>query len=240
MQLIFIRHGEPNYEKDTLTTKGWHEAELLAERIAKLDVTNFYVSPLGRAQATASVTLKKMNRTAETLDWLREFDGQIMRPDSVEPGIVWDWYPTEWMARDRFFDSDHWYDEPEMQEGHVKERYQWVMDNFDAFLAQHGYKRHGKYYDVTNSNHDRIVLFCHAGITSAFISRLLSISPMPLWHGLALAPTSVTVVNSEERVEGTACFRISEIGDISHLYAGNEEPSFMTRFCECYEDDTRH
>ena len=29
MKIIFIRHGEPNYEIDSLTEKGWREAELL-------------------------------------------------------------------------------------------------------------------------------------------------------------------------------------------------------------------
>ena len=30
MKIIFIRHGEPNYEIDSLTEKGWREAELSA------------------------------------------------------------------------------------------------------------------------------------------------------------------------------------------------------------------
>ena len=69
MRLIFVRHGEPDYVNDTLTEKGWREAELLAERISKWNVTKFYCSPLGRARDTASCTLKKMNRTAQTIDW---------------------------------------------------------------------------------------------------------------------------------------------------------------------------
>lgn len=32
MRLIFIRHGEPDYEHDSLTEKGWREAKLLAAR----------------------------------------------------------------------------------------------------------------------------------------------------------------------------------------------------------------
>lgn len=63
MKIIFVRHGEPDYANDTLTEKGWREARALAERICKWDVTDFYCSPLGRAKATASCTLDKMNRT---------------------------------------------------------------------------------------------------------------------------------------------------------------------------------
>ena len=93
MKLLIIRHGDPNYAIDSLTPTGWEEAALVAERIAKLDVKAFYVSPMGRAQATASETLKKMNRSAQTLPWLREFSAGVRRADI--PGIsgAWDWLP---------------------------------------------------------------------------------------------------------------------------------------------------
>ena len=60
MRIIIVRHGDPNYELDTLTKTGWREAELAAEYLAKLQIKAFYVSPLGRAQDTAGCTLKKM------------------------------------------------------------------------------------------------------------------------------------------------------------------------------------
>ena len=78
MKLIIIRHGDPDYEHDSLTQKGVREAQLLSDRISQLDVKAFYCSPLGRAQDTASYTLNKMNRTAETLPWLCEFEGKIV------------------------------------------------------------------------------------------------------------------------------------------------------------------
>ena len=34
MKLLLIRHGDPDYERDSLTEKGHKEAALLAERIA--------------------------------------------------------------------------------------------------------------------------------------------------------------------------------------------------------------
>ncbi len=77
MRIIFVRHGDPDYANDTLTEKGWREAALLAERVSGWDVTDFYVSPLGRAQDTASLSLKKMGRSAETMEWLRDFHGPV-------------------------------------------------------------------------------------------------------------------------------------------------------------------
>lgn len=73
MKLLIVRHGDPDYTIDSLTPKGWKEVDYLSEKLAKLDVKAFYVSPLGRARDTASLTLKKMNRTATEEPWLREF-----------------------------------------------------------------------------------------------------------------------------------------------------------------------
>ena len=54
MNLIFIRHAEPDYTIDSLTEKGFREAEMLANRTKDWNVDEVYVSPLGRAQDTAS------------------------------------------------------------------------------------------------------------------------------------------------------------------------------------------
>ena len=70
MRIIIVRHGEPDYVHDSLTEKGFREAQLLAKRLAPLDVKAYYCSPLGRAKDTAAPTLKAANRQAETLDWL--------------------------------------------------------------------------------------------------------------------------------------------------------------------------
>ena len=80
MKLLIVRHGDPDYSIDSLTEKGWREAELLSKKLSKLDIKDFYVSTMGRAKDTASCTLKKMNRTATECDWLREFDILIHRP----------------------------------------------------------------------------------------------------------------------------------------------------------------
>ena len=90
MRLMIVRHGDPDYIHDSLTEKGKREAELLSKRLAKMDIQEFYQSPLGRAQLTASYTLHEMHREAETLDWLREFDPRIIRPDRIlRKSVAW-------------------------------------------------------------------------------------------------------------------------------------------------------
>lgn len=240
MRILIVRHAEPDYAHDSLTEKGWREAELLSCRLEKLEVKDFYVSPLGRAQDTASLTLKKMGRSAETMSWMREFAPRVHKPDHSAVECAWDWLPKDWMDQTIFYDPQHWYDHPLMAEGNVKEGYLEVVEHFDALLKDHGYERRGKYYEAIHSNHDTIVLFCHFGVECVMLSHLLNVSPMVLWHGMVAAPSSVTTIYTEERQAGTASFRMTAFGDISHLYAHQEEPSFMARYCECYDDKTLH
>ena len=240
MKIIIIRHGDPDYEHDSLTPKGWREVEYLSEWISRMDVTKVYVSPLGRAKDTANATLKKLNQTATECEWLREFDAPIHRPDVTDRKMItWDWLPQDWTKEPLFYDHEKWTDHPVMTESDVKAQYDWVIGNFDALLASHGYVRDDHYYRVERANKDTLVFFCHFGLECVLLSRLLDVSPMVLWHHACAAPISVTTLVTEERRAGIALFRMTGFGDISHLNANGEEPSFQARFCETFDDETQ-
>lgn len=241
MKILIVRHADPDYSIDSLTRTGWKEAALLAERLSRLDIQKFYVSPLGRARDTASLTLEKMGREAEMMDWLREFPPRILRPDAEDGGrrIAWDWLPQDWLTEPALSDRDVWMENPIMKEGRVGECYAEVCRGLDALLRQHGYARSGRLYRAQAPNHDTIVLFCHFGVECVLLSHLLNLSPMVLWHGFCAAPSSVTTVLTEERRKGTACFRVNAFADTSHLYAAGENSSFSARFCECWGDGDR-
>ena len=81
MKIIIVRHGDPDYSIDSLTEKGWREAEYLSEKLVKIPVKEYYVSPLGRARDTASLTMKKVGREPIEHEWLREFAPKILWPD---------------------------------------------------------------------------------------------------------------------------------------------------------------
>lgn len=235
MKILIVRHADPDYSIDSLTEKGWREAEYLSERLSRLPVKAFYVSPLGRAKDTASCTLKKVNARAEECEWLREFQPDISRPDvTSHRTIAWDWLPQDWMQEETYFKYDTWQDTEIFRQSQVGEEYKWVTGCLDELLKRHGYYREGHFYRAERPNNDTIVLFCHFGVACVLLSHLLNISPMVLWHGLCAAPSSVTTLATEERRKGIASFRMLSFGDISHLYAKGEPPSFAARFCECF------
>lgn len=238
MKLWIVRHGDPDYRIDSLTEKGWREAGYLAERLAAIDTAAYYVSPLGRAKDTASLTLQRVGRTATECEWLREFPVRIRRPDVPErPSIAWDWLPQDWLAQDCLFSAEHWGEAECYREAGVREEYDRVVSALDALLERHGYRREGRFYRALRPNSDNLVFFCHFGVTCVLLSHLLHISPAVLWHGLCSAPTSVTIVSTEERREGVAAFRMNAFGDTSHLYIHGEPPAFAGRFCECFHNE---
>lgn len=257
MRILFIRHGDPDYEKDALTEKGKIEAKLLADRMIKEEVRDFYVSPLGRARETGSYTLQRMGRSAQVKDWLQEFPAEVdinhsevlqkMFPDTPKDEIgfrkriSWDMLPSCWGNTPEYFDRYAWRKTEVAKNSRLNQAYDTMAAGLDELLAQYGYLREGSWYRTEQGNNDTIVCFCHFGVTCAMLSYLWNVSPFILWHSLAMAPTSLTEVFTEEREKGTVIFRAAKVGDIAHLYAGNEEPSFSCRFCQVYEnEEERH
>ena len=242
MKIILVRHADPDYSIDSLTETGFAEATALRERMLKIPAAANFVSPLGRALKTAQICLEGTGNKAETLDWLREFAIPVKKPkvDDLYNLCVWDWLPADWSARPLFYDKDKWMLEPELAEAGVPEAYANVTENLDRLLQQYGYIREGLNYRADRANHDTIVMYCHFGLECVLLSHLINVSPMILWHGTCSAPSGVTTVVTEEREEGIASWRMTDFGDVSHLYVKDMEPSFHARFCECFTDGTRH
>ena len=239
MRLIFIRHGDPDYVRDSLTEKGWREADCLAERVARWDVTRVYCSPLGRARDTASRSLEKLGMEAEILPWLEEFSLPVPDP-AGGTRIPWDLFPSEWTREEQMFDRNRFTEAPQYASSPLPQAYAAVCAGLDGLLAAHGYVRDGELYRAEQPNRDTLVFFCHFGLECVLLSHLMGISPMLLWHNACAAPTSVTTIYTEERREGKASFRVNSFGDISHLYAAGVEPAFAARFCETFADVDRH
>lgn len=242
MRILIVRHGDPDYERDTLTEKGHREAALLAEKLKKEKIDYFYSSPLGRAKDTCSYVLKAHGRERDVVikDWLREFCSPLTLPSGRERDVAWDMLPNEWVNEKQMYDYQDWYKQDFYRAVDMESAYKRVTDGLDDLIASHGYVREGNLYKTKKGNTDTIAFFCHFGLEMVLLSRLCDISPISLWHHFTALTTSVTTLYTEERREGTAIFRCCGFGDVGHLYAGNEPSSFAARFCEVYDSEDRH
>ena len=235
MKLVFVRHAEPDYAIDSLTKKGQKEAELLSKRLCQLDVKNFYVSPLGRAKATAEYTLEKLGRTAEEMPWLAEFRGHYFDENEGKERICWDFRPRFWTPRKELHDPDKWVNDPIFQGSNIPDVWKESCNGIDELLARHGFTRdQNGIYLAEDNQKETLVFFCHLGITMAIIAHLMNVSPVHLWQWFSVQPSSVTTLVTEERVKGEVIFRCMSMGDLSHLYAGDEPYSTAGLYPEVY------
>ena len=261
MRLLFIRHGDPDYEHDALTEVGKAEADALAKHIQDWNIDEVYLSPLGRAMATAVPSLNALGYNVDatvkecTPDWLREFDAMVdvpampkwleAYPNSVLPDgsyrkrIVWDMVPAYLNKHPKYFETWGWRDTELAGDTDIVEKYDNVCAKIDGLLAGYGYVRDGLEYRVDAECDKTIAFFCHFGVTCVILSHFMNVSPFGLWHGMCLAPSSVTEVFSEERQQGSALFRAWKLGDVTHLTKEGLKPSFAARFCEVYSDMTQ-
>lgn len=257
MKIIFIRHGDPDYVNDSLTEKGIREARLLSERTVKWPVTQFYCSPLGRAQKTASFTLEKLGREAVTYPWMKEFFYPVKDPVTGRIGVPWDFMPEYWTEIPQMYEKEGWKQtEIYRSNPELLPAYEQVCEGLDGILASYGYRRHHNHYlnenpapqdqdqpaeaqaaapEAGNRSDSVIVIFCHLGVTCVMMSHLLGISPALLLHGLYLAPTSVTILGTEERRGRIAQFRAQVVGDTSHLRQGGEPVSTAGYFTDVFQ-----
>ena len=235
MRIYLVRHAEPDYAVDSLTPKGRREAELLSRRLTRLrGVEGWYTSPLGRARDTAAFTMAKLGLEAEVLPWLREFHGGAVDPDTGARRHAWD-FPPAWLARfPGLLLAEGWLDTPVFAGTDAAAVWAETGAGLEALLARHGYTRDGLIWRCPDNRRGAIVCFWHFGIAMAICAGLMGLSPVALWQGMCMTPSSVTCLVSEERVKGEVWWRCEMLGDVSHLAAADETPSTAAQFPEVF------
>ena len=199
MRILLIRHAEPDYSVDSLTEKGFREAELLSERLVKEPIDDFYVSPLGRAQDTIRPTLQKLHRTAETLPWLAEFRGYVYGPEGRR--IPWNLAPQYWTKQPLLFEKDGWTREALMATGNCEEIYRETVEGLDALLARYGLTRDGMLYLCEKNPDVTIALTCHCALSLTLVAALTGIAQVLLCSREAPMRTLVQGILREANVQ---------------------------------------
>ena len=231
MKILIIRHAEPDYPNNTLTEKGFVEAEYLSEKLLKSNITHIYSSPLNRAVLTAKPTAEKINKDIKICDWLTEFEGKIILDD--EKRISWNVLPEIWQKEKEIFNINTFKESKLYSSANTPQQYEYVIKKFDEVLENHGAKRENIIYKGENNN-DIIAIFCHFALGMVLSSHLTGISPVLLWQSMFLPTSSVTEFVTEERKKGEFVFKCKQMGDTSHLYIKNEPVSNSGLYYEFY------
>lgn len=209
MEILLIRHGDPDYANDTLTERGLVEAQQLARSLAEMPIDRIYASPLGRAQATAAPTAEARGPAPITLDWLRE------RGIKRGPVYLWEAPGTMFLREEALPGPHDWYLEGGAMPEAI-EQFARVRAGFDELMGSLGYAREGHGYRVVRHSEECVALFCHKGVIMTMLADMLH-WPLPsLFVSLQIHPTGVTRLEMVE--EGAfAHWKALAINDLSHL-----------------------
>jgi len=225
MRILLIRHGDPDYDNDTVTEKGRREASLLADRLSKENIDKIYCSPLGRAQDTAKPTAEKIGKKIHTLPWLSEINlFYEIEGKTVSP---WDIFPHVWTQNSAAADKDNWHTHSMYNGNPIFETVKTIENALDALLEKHGFLHEGRLFRALpgyQESTETIAIFCHMGLGNVLLAHLGGIATPLWWHTMFLPPSSVTTVYMENHCPESDVFiaHFAGIGDVSHLYKGGE------------------
>ncbi len=210
MEVLLIRHGDPDYTNDCLTPTGRTEAKYLADALAEVTIDDIFVSPLGRARETCDFSARRKSIRPVVLDWLRE--RAIVR----EGVYLWE-APGETFLHpaSRGTHADAMDLHATIPEGCLQ--FERVKAGFDALLSTYGYVRDGDLYRIQHSSQKRIALFCHKGVVLTLLADVLHWPLTMIFVCLQVHPTGVTRLSLIEN-NSLAHFKATAINDRTHLH----------------------
>ncbi|WP_044913910.1 histidine phosphatase family protein [Butyrivibrio sp. WCE2006] len=229
MRLIFVRHGEPDYQNDCLTENGKKQAESAAKRLSDEQIKTIYSSPMGRAKETASYTAKDHNLDINVLEFMHEIDwGDNREKVSEKDKIPYDGHP--WTLAYRVLTdspendgNDKWSEHPFFKNNICMEYYEMISREFDALLEKYGLVRTGNIYKCVEENDDTIALFAHGGSGAIMFSHILSL-PFPfVLTTMPYGVCSVSIVEFSAERGKPVIPRLELFNDMGHIESFKEE-----------------
>ena len=220
MEIVLIRHGQPEWVRDDLnvvdpplTELGHAQARRMADALADEHFDEVFASPLTRARQTAAPLFEALGREERIAPWLEE----IRDP-------AWHGTPAE--------KAQHAYDE--LRSRPAEERWHGLVDGESVrdftdrirsgsteFFRERGMVRAEADLPVWTIAEPgaRIALVAHAGTNSTTIAMLLGMTPTPWeWDRFVLGHASVSRLEALPLGDGHT-FSLTRLSDVEHLDA---------------------
>jgi probable phosphoglycerate mutase len=220
VELVLIRHGQPEWVRDglnvvdpPLTALGERQAAALVDALDGLELDEILVSPLLRARQTAAPLLAARERAEEIDLWLEE----IRDPK-------WHGTPAERAAEAyRELNSraaaDRWRGLTGGED--IREFVDRIRLGAEKFLQERGVHRMEGDLPVWHIAEPgrRIALIAHAGTNTIVICHLLGLPPTPWeWERMVLRHGSISRLEAIPVGDGFT-FSLTALSDVEHLAA---------------------
>ncbi len=218
MEIVLVRHGQPEWVRDgvninnpPLTELGHAQAKLMAEALAGEQFDEVLVSPLVRARQTAEPLFHALGRPEAVDPWLEEIRDPAWHGTPMEKAqLAYD----ELRARPA---DERWHGLPEGES--VREFTERIRAGASQFLADRGVVRSDSELPVWQIAEPgrKIALVAHAGTNSTTIAMMLGLQPTPWeWDRFVLGHTSVSRLEALELGDGYT-FSLSKLSNVEHL-----------------------
>jgi len=222
MLLYIVRHGDPDYENDSLTPLGVKQAQALSKRLAASGLDRIYTSPLGRARMTAEPTCRALGIEPEVLEWASEnrafADLSVERADGGREWSFGSCRNTEYKTEETSALGERWYEAYPFSKCNAKAGFERIQKGSDELLKSLGYERDGEIYRIIKPSEERVAVFCHYGVGTTWIAHLLSIAPPVMWGTFLINHSSFTVIRFPNDPEGYIMPMCLTLSDCSHIY----------------------
>lgn len=219
MDIVLIRHGQPEWVRDglnvvdpPLTELGRLQAERVGELLRDEDFDEIIVSPLQRARQTAAPLLAALGRT-ETVELFLE---EIREPD-------WHGTPAE-LARSAY-EEDRQRAAEERWNGLAgggeppRDFVERVRAGAERHWAARGMYRSRQTLPMWHLDQPdlRVAVVAHAGTNGVLLCHLLGLDPVPWeWDRFVTQHASITRLSTMQMNDGHT-FSLRQLSDVEHL-----------------------
>ncbi len=232
MKLIFVRHGEPLKDDYGIAEMGKEQMKLLTQYfIENYHIDDIYSASSQRATESAIFLSGLIHTDVKYCQWLSEFKYRLSI-GSVKGEFPWELPLEYWIDDDQMLDHKNVLNTKLLADSEVVSRAEIVWNKLDEIIKQNGYERVGNLYRVNNPNKKEIVFVTHFATMAVMLAHLLNISILVALNMFFMAPSSYTVLSTEEIHKGKSIFRCLELGSTKHLYGRNELKSEYGRQAE--------
>ena len=223
MEIVLIRHGQPEWVKDGeytvdpgLTEIGKKQAEKSASTFQKNSIDEIWVSPLNRAKETLKpFEQRNIGSKIKTFDWLRE------ALDDDEKKLIGESQET---IREYFDHRNTRSFEDWMETTHgayMKGFSENIVKNLEESLSDIGVistdSRYDRLFDLSSSKINKLMIISHAGTMSTLFSYLLNLPLYPwTWRKFLPRHAGHTFLRSTEISSGHF-FRMKEFNNVSFM-----------------------
>ena len=230
MLLFYVRHGDPDYETDSLTPLGQQQADAVVARMERIRPDRLFCSNLNRAYLTGKPTADRLGMDITQVDFLDErqayFDMRCEHAHGMYGGGKYSWGMDIPEYRELFTTpavrkmGRKWYQHPAFADhpsfGTCMER---VQKGTDEFLLSLGYRHDHERcaFIAERPNDERIAVFAHQGVGLIFLAALLDIPYPQMCTHFDISHSGMTVINFEG--DGIVIPRVLQLSNDSHLFA---------------------